>query len=77
MEYEVDLSNKDSYCVAKKLCLFIKHKLNWERKTVSQIIIYIVTNILWQAASGVKFDFKAYQMGASIMHLSAVVHYLR
>jgi len=35
-----------------------------------------VTNILWQAASAIKLDFKAYQMRALIMHLSAVVHYL-
>jgi len=35
-----------------------------------------VTNIPWQVASGMKLDFKAYQMWAFIMHLSGVVHCL-
>jgi len=42
----------------------------------SQIIIYVVTYISWQAASGMKFEYKAYQMWASIVHLSADVHNL-
>ena len=66
-----------TFTVLKKdyVC-FIKYKLNWDRKKSSQIIIYVVTYISWQAASGMTFDYKVYQMWASVVHLSAFVRYL-
>jgi len=39
-EYEADLSNENSCCIKKS----------------SQIIIYVVKYISWQAALGMKFD---------------------
>ena len=71
----VTVLKKDYVC-------FIKHKLNWERKKFTDYYLccdihtYIYIYMSWQAVSGIKFDYKAYQMWPSIVHLSAVVHYL-